>query len=170
MSGERPIKLLMLGAMAVGKSSLARRLSFDTFDHDYKSTIGVQLHKIDVDLGDRSIPVVLWDTDGDLESDALTSVYARGASGALIIGDVQRPKTIETVATIADAMDDHLPGRPSVCVFNKIDIVPPNPADEAHLLQNGHTVCHSSALTGAGVTEALHALVRNVVNMRGAAS
>ncbi len=91
MAYPRAFKFLLLGSLAVGKSSIARRLAFDTFDSDYKSTIGVQLHKLTVDVAGVHVSVEMWDTDGDLAADTLSSVYARGASGALIVCDTQRP-------------------------------------------------------------------------------
>ncbi|MEL6751595.1 MAG: Rab family GTPase, partial [Pseudomonadota bacterium] len=158
MSQLKSIKLLLLGTLAVGKTSLARRLSFNTFDADYKSTIGVQLHKLDVDVDGQTVSVVVWDTDGDLAADALTSVYARGAAGALIVGDAVRPDTLTAVADLANAMDETMPGRPCICVVNKIDAGAPDAERMNTIEATGRTVTRTSALNGEGVSEALDAL------------
>ena len=39
----RSAKILLLGDIAVGKTSIAKRLVFDRFDSDYKTTIGVNV-------------------------------------------------------------------------------------------------------------------------------
>ncbi|MCB1484942.1 MAG: hypothetical protein KDJ17_08635, partial [Hyphomicrobiaceae bacterium] len=38
-------KVMLLGEIGVGKSSLARRLVFDKFEFDYKPTIGVDIYR-----------------------------------------------------------------------------------------------------------------------------
>ena len=59
-------KVMLLGEIGVGKSSLARRFVFDRFEGEYKSTIGVDIlsHEIMLDDG-RVLKLMLWDTDGD---------------------------------------------------------------------------------------------------------
>jgi GTPase SAR1 family protein len=44
-------KIMLLGEIGVGKSSIARRLVFDRFEGDYKPTIGVDVYSYDVDDG-----------------------------------------------------------------------------------------------------------------------
>ncbi len=167
MNQPRAFKLLLLGSLAVGKSSIARRLAFDTFQSDYKSTIGVQLHKLSVTVDGRDIAVVVWDTDGDLSANTLSSIYARGASGALIIADTRRQGTIDKMHDLCASMEDALPGRPRLCVFNKVDIVAPTQQqlDAMHTRADG--VAQTSALTGRGVREALQKLVEKVVAQAG---
>ena len=64
----RSAKILLLGDIAVGKTSIAKRLVFDRFDSDYKTTIGVNVlsHEVTVyDGGANKMRLVIWDTDGD---------------------------------------------------------------------------------------------------------
>ncbi len=49
-------KVMLLGEIGVGKSSLARRLVFDKFEFDYKPTIGVDIYRYDVPAGRRAPP------------------------------------------------------------------------------------------------------------------
>ena len=78
-------KIMLLGEIGVGKSSLARRFVFDKFEADYKSTIGVDILTHDVSLADGQVlRLVLWDTDGDFGARIFETVYVKGASGALI--------------------------------------------------------------------------------------
>lgn len=43
-------KIMLLGPIGVGKTSLLRRLAFDRFESDYKTTIGVDIISHDVTL------------------------------------------------------------------------------------------------------------------------
>ena len=60
-------KVMLLGEIGVGKSSLARRLVFDKFSRDYKPTIGVEVYRYDVpaDPASPATSLILWDTDGN---------------------------------------------------------------------------------------------------------
>ena len=70
-------KVMLLGDIGVGKSSLARRLVFDRFESDYKSTIGVDVLSCDVLTALGPLRLILWDTDGDFGMSIFETVYSR---------------------------------------------------------------------------------------------
>ena len=122
-------KIMLLGDIGVGKTSLARRRVFDKFDADYKTTIGVDVLTHDIELGPECgreiLRLVLWDTDGDFGSRIFETVYLAGASGAIIVADASRPGTLVKMTTLADRFAEHFPGRPVVMIVNKIDLAGP---------------------------------------------
>jgi Ras-related protein Rab-5C len=142
-------KIMLLGDIGVGKTSLARRFVFDKFDADYKTTIGVDVLMHDVALGpdcDNAVArLVLWDTDGDFGDRIFETVYVLGASGAIVVADASRPSTLAKMANLATRFSEVFPGRPTVSIVNKIDLAPHMRQEEARDL------FYSSALTGEGV-------------------
>ncbi len=152
-------KIMLLGDIGVGKTSLARRCVFDKFDADYKTTIGVDVLTHDLELGQdcggETLRLVLWDTDGDFGSRIFETVYLAGASGAVIVADASRPGTLAKMTTLADHFEEHFPGRPVATIVNKIDLAPP-PFDFGARPQRD--VLYSSAKTGEGVTELFRTL------------
>lgn len=158
---DRAAKIMLLGPIGVGKTSLVRRLMFDTFSHDYKTTIGVDLMSYDVELQEgRSLRLVIWDTDGDFGDSILTSSYVAGASGALVVGDVSRPQTLSRMAVLLDGFERIMPLRPTCAVLNKVDLVA---VGAAELLPFAHRkVVHASAQTGQGVREAFMFLAQSI--------
>jgi small GTP-binding protein len=152
-------KIMLLGDIGVGKTSLARRRVFNKFDADYKTTIGVDVLTHDLELGpeceNEIMRLVLWDTDGDFGSRIFETVYLAGASGAIIVADASRPGTLVKMTTLADRFDDHFPGRPVVMIINKIDLAPPSSVSGARVQ---HDVLHTSAKTGEGVFELFQTL------------
>ena len=145
-------KVMLLGEIGVGKSSLARRFVFDRFEGDYKSTIGVDIlsHEIALDDG-RPLKLMLWDTDGDFGARIFETVYIKGASGALIVSDATRPATLAKAARLAAGFAEAFPGRPTRVIVNKIDL-----ADMEHGAFAGAglapgDVVRTSARTGEGV-------------------
>ncbi len=152
-------KVLLLGEIGVGKTSLAQRLLFDHFDTNYKSTIGVDLYKYDIDVpGEAGGPVslVLWDTDGNWGESLFRHVYVKGASAAVIVGDAARRATQDTMLALAAGFGDALPGRPITLVLNKIDLLPETGEADvpAELQEAPFPFFKTSAKSGAHVHDA----------------
>ncbi|MGD9829789.1 MAG: Rab family GTPase [Hyphomicrobiaceae bacterium] len=122
-----PKKIMLLGELAVGKSSLVRRLVFDRFESAYKSTIGVDLYTCQIIVptgqGESAVDVVIWDTDGNFSQSIFRHIYVKGATAALIVGDVTRQQTLESMVSLADAFGEALPGRPLHFALNKVDLL-----------------------------------------------
>ncbi len=156
-------KIMLLGEIGVGKSSLARRFVFDRFDADYKSTIGVDILTHDTRLEDgASMRLVLWDTDGEFGTRIFDTVYVKGASGALIVSDATRPATLEKAARLATRFQESFPGRPVRVVVNKTDLAEPDARalDAAGLAPQA--VLRTSARTGEGVADMFRALASDI--------
>ncbi|MGB7432672.1 MAG: Rab family GTPase [Ahrensia sp.] len=163
---EKPLKILFLGAMAVGKSSIIKRLTVGEFDGDYKSTLGVQLHELSWPVDGKPRQIVLWDTDGDAEAGIVSSPYARGADAAMLVCDVERPRTAETLIELAEAMQDYLPGRPYIGVINKTDLKQPSHDMVERVEDECDYISLTSALDGRGLQDALTSLIR-LIDARG---
>ena len=120
-------KVMLLGEMGVGKTSLVRRLVRDEFKANYAATIGVDLYPWKVtDTGAgaaRTLDMVIWDTDGQRGADIVDDWYCRGAAGALAIADATRPKTLELMVAFARAFTLRMPSAPCLLVVNKRDLV-----------------------------------------------
>lgn len=90
-------KIVIIGDSAVGKSNILSRYTKDYFDLDSKSTVGVELSTKLYKKKDTIISVNLWDTAGQERFASITSAYYKGANGALIVYDITRRYTFESV-------------------------------------------------------------------------
>ncbi len=151
-------KILLLGAPAVGKTAMARRLNYDTFSADYRPTIGVQLHTLEMQITEPSGAVVLWDTDGNFGEKVFDSAYAKGASGALIVADCSRPDTIDHLLRLMRCFELKHPGLPCVALFNKTDRIHPDALTLEVIKKQCKQPVLCSALTGQQVQSALQFL------------
>lgn len=116
-------KVMLLGDIGVGKSSLARRLTFDAFFTTYKPTIGVEIYRHlipGLDGGDATL--ILWDTDGNFGDAVLRHVYVKQASAAMIVGDRTRPETLSTMVRLGEGFAQLMPGRAIHFIVNKCDL------------------------------------------------
>ena len=64
-------KICMLGAFAVGKTSLVRRYVDSIFSDTYLTTVGVKIDKRVVPVGNDSVNLILWDIAGEDEVSAV---------------------------------------------------------------------------------------------------
>lgn len=153
-------KVMLLGEIGVGKSSLARRLVLDKFAADYKPTLGVDVYRYDVlpPPPEGPITLIVWDTDGNFGDSIFRHVYMREATAAFIIGDVTRHATLETMLKLRHGFRAAFPGRYDALVVNKLDIAAGGGAALPPELAAGvKHVFHTSAKTGENVREAFHA-------------
>ena len=152
-------KILLLGEIGVGKTSLIRRLVHGRFETEYKSTFGVELYRVPITRagpnGDAAIELIVWDTDGNFGQSIFRHVYIKGASAALIIGDLKRRSTLETMVGLADGFQDALPGRHFSFIANKSDLLDDGEAPEfpAKLVDGRQPILLTSAKTGDNVED-----------------
>lgn len=160
---KQAIKLLLLGEVGVGKTSLARRLVFNTFDSSYKATIGVDIFDFTLRADVSGLPVdvnlLIWDIDGDYCEDVYRHIYSEGASAALILSDVSRPCTQKTAVTLWSGFEREFPGRPATIVMNKADLLV-NPEAKLTPAAIGADFIWTSAKTGYLVLEAFADIAR----------
>lgn len=163
-------KLMLLGEIGVGKSSLARRLVFDRFEFDYKPTIGVDVYRYEAPASATrpAATLIIWDTDGNFGDSIFKHIYMKEAAGAMIIGDLSRHSTLETMVKLVEGFTASFPGRFMGYIVNKTDLVAD--ADAAALpmalTRMGAEVYRTSAKTNANVHSAfIHAA--DIIHRRG---
>ena len=159
-------KIMLLGDMGVGKTSLVNRLCHDTFSSAYKASIGVDFRAYPVEPSPAGEPFTfhIWDTDGSYAEAIFRTVYIKGAHAAVIVGDATLSASLESMARLAQTFEQELPGRYFCCVVNKVDLLqgaaPQLPADVARL---GLPVVETSAKTGHNVTALFHDAAATIV-------
>jgi GTPase SAR1 family protein len=163
-------KIMLLGEIGVGKTSIVRRLAFDRFDGIYKATLGTDVYRYEVTPPPGSEPfhLIVWDTDGNFGASIFEHVYVKQAHAALIIGDISRRSTLEHMVKLGEGFMEALPGRPFSYVINKIDLLAPG--DKLDLPPGLETdefpTIRTSAKTGEHVRRAFHDLAA-IIHRRG---
>merc|ERR1712193_177772 len=93
-------KVVLIGDSGVGKSNLLTRFTRDEFKQGSKSTIGVEFATQTIQVDKKNIKAQIWDTAGSERYRAITSAYYRGAVGALLVYDITKEQTFESVKTM----------------------------------------------------------------------
>ena len=79
-------KCVLVGNVAVGKSSLVNRYTRGDFLDHYQATIGAAFVPKDVEMDNgKSIKLQIWDTAGEEKYRAMTQFYYRKAAAGLVI-------------------------------------------------------------------------------------
>lgn len=159
-------KVMLLGDMGVGKTSILYRLVHDRFDGQYKTTLGVEILSYDVPAASSGVGepmrLVLWDTDGDFGTRIFDTVYVAGASAAIIVADVTRPQSVTRMVELAQGFESRFPGRPYKSVINKIDLAE-SAASAGRIGELARSsVKYVSAKTGDGIAESFAELAETI--------
>lgn len=87
-------KICMLGASAVGKTSLVKRYVEGIFSDRYLTSIGVKIDKKVVEVDAASVQLMLWDIEGVDRYCGFNAKYLRGTAAAIIVVDQTRPQSL----------------------------------------------------------------------------
>jgi Ras-related protein Rab-2A len=91
------IKLIIVGNVSVGKSSIASRFQNDIFNQNYEITIGVEFYTKIIKVDNKKVKIQIWDTAGQETFRALIKSYYRGAAACLLVFDICDKKSFEDI-------------------------------------------------------------------------
>ncbi|XP_051917760.1 ras-related protein Rab-38 [Hippocampus zosterae] len=124
---ERLLKVLVIGDLGVGKTSIIKRYVNQVFSQHYRATIGVDF-ALKVLQWDHAtvVRLQLWDIAGQERYGNMTRVYYKEAVGALVVFDMTRISTFQAVLKWKGDLDSKVAlsnGRPvpAVLLANKCD-------------------------------------------------
>lgn len=90
--GSKPIyilKIVILGQERVGKTCIAKRLCFNTFEVETKETLGIEFYTYDLPItvsGDETfVRISIWDFGGREQFKKLFPYYINGANGIFMV-------------------------------------------------------------------------------------
>jgi hypothetical protein len=158
-------KVCMLGAFAVGKTSLVTRFVRRMFSEDYLTTVGVRIDKREVELAHGPLTLVLWDLHGDDDFQVVRDSYMRGSAGFFLVADGTRAHTLETALALGARARETAGDVPQLLLLNKADLADGWELGESELgrlAASGVQARRASAKTGAGVEEAFLELAERI--------
>mmetsp|Transcript_25317 Transcript_25317/g.68784 ORF Transcript_25317/g.68784 Transcript_25317/m.68784 type:complete len:197 (+) Transcript_25317:108-698(+) len=158
-------KLVLLGDMGAGKSSLVLRYVKGTYFDDLAATVGAAfLTKVIHELG---IKFEIWDTAGQERYHSLAPMYYRGAKAAIIVYDITSPESFARAkGWVRELQRQGNPDMIMALAGNKADLeehraVSPDEA-QAYAAENGIYFVETSAKTAANVSELFLDLARKI--------
>ena len=122
-------KICLIGDFGVGKTSLIRRFVDRQFSDQYLSTVGVKISRKSIENINSEVPkkltlqILIWDIEGSTKFKAISTSYFQGATGAIIVGDVTRPESLDNIAEHFQAFLKANPKGKAVMALNKSDLI-----------------------------------------------
>jgi small GTP-binding protein len=157
----------LLGAFAVGKTSLVARFVKSIYSDRYHTTVGVKVDKKNVMVEGREISLIIGDMAGEDKFQMLELAYLRGLSGYLLVADGTRQSTLEIARGIQQRISELITPSPFLLILNKSDMATNWEIKEetiAGLEKTGWRVIKTSAKTGEGVEDAFTTLARKIID------
>lgn len=153
------MKIVVIGNVATGKTSLCVRWAHGTFTDNYKATVGVDF----VVKGNLQ----LWDVAGQERFGAVTASFYRASHGALVVVDWTQEDAIEQAQKwIDDYQRKYTADVPILILANKADLPGRICMEDLDALCKRNAAIigwiPTSAKTGMGVADAVDQLITRV--------
>uniref|UniRef100_A0A670I8R7 Ras-related protein Rab-7b n=1 Tax=Podarcis muralis TaxID=64176 RepID=A0A670I8R7_PODMU len=131
------LKLIIIGTLGVGKTSLLHRYVHKKFYEDYRTTLGASILTKMVVVDSSPLKLQIWDTGGQERFRSMVSTFYKGSDGCMLAFDVT---DMDSFQSLDDWREDFLQrvipmeqGFPMVVLGNKIDLKDRQVSKEAAL-------------------------------------
>ncbi|MFX1311935.1 MAG: Rab family GTPase [Promethearchaeota archaeon] len=132
-------KICLIGSGGVGKTCMAKRLCFDTFDARTQMTIGIDFYTYDIPIivnnDDSFVRLTIWDFGGQEQFKNLFSYYINGANGIFLVFDLVEIESLTRLDWWYKQLVSHnLQNQPKILIGTKLDLV--ETANKQHKIDN----------------------------------
>ncbi|TKY48152.1 Ras-related protein RHN1 [Spatholobus suberectus] len=151
-------KLVLLGDMGTGKTSLALRFVKGQFYPNQEPTIGAAFFTQILSLSEATVKFDIWDTAGQERYHSLAPMYYRGAAAAIVVYDMSSVDTFVRAKKWVQELQRHGNQKSVMAlVANKCDLEPKREveteAGEQFAQENGMFYMETSAKTAENINE-----------------
>ena len=173
---EYVFKITILGQSAVGKTSLINQFVEGSFQEDYKPTLGANIIRKDVNIEkiNGKVRLIMWDLAGQEKYNVIRSMYFQGCVGALLVYDVTRHNTFETINSkwLKDFKNYVKKEGTYILIGNKIDLTDQRMVSTDDGINfakkiNASDYIETSAKSGENAEKAFENLVHQILKLQG---
>ncbi len=154
-------KIILVGQIGVGKTSLVQRYVKSIFNEDYLSTIGVKVDKKTVHVENDQVNLLIWDIAGEASFSKISKSYYLGAKGCIYVADCSRISTFTDYVNQVKMLKELIKDIKIITVANKIDLLDKQELEE--LKNNVSFDFYTSAKQGEKIEEVFHEIAKKVL-------
>ncbi|KAG2483284.1 hypothetical protein HYH03_017831 [Edaphochlamys debaryana] len=172
LAQQQTAKLVLLGEMGSGKSSLVLRYVKGQFFDYQASTVGAAF--LTKTLPELNVKFEIWDTAGQERYHSLAPMYYRGAAAAIIVYDITSPDSFTRAKSwVRELQRQGNPNMIMALAGNKADLESQRAVTaeeaQAYAAENGLYYLETSAKTAANVNELFEEIARKLPKPEAAA-
>lgn len=116
------LKSIFVGMGAVGKTSLCKRIDGLDWSPQYTTTIGMNLFNYSMEIQNKKVETIIYDTGGQQLFQTLNKFFYRGAIGAVIVYDITNRKSWDAIPDWVDTIRRESGVIPLLIIGNKSDL------------------------------------------------
>jgi len=105
-------KVVLLGDIAVGKTSIIQRFCYGNSVHEqHQPTVGAIEHTktFTLNQSNKQLTLKIWDVSGQEKFKQLTSMYFRDADGIILVYDITNPDSFSSMKEWAKEVEGKAP-------------------------------------------------------------
>ena len=114
-------KLILIGDVAVGKTSIINSILGQKFNDEYEPSIGVDFFSKTIKYKGKSIKLQIWDSAGQEKFRSLIPNYIRGASLIILVYDITNKSSFNNLNSWIEFINNYESTNIIIC-GNKIDL------------------------------------------------
>lgn len=160
-------KIVVLGDISVGKTSILSRFRYGVFEPEYMPTLGIDFFSQNLFYEDKTIRLILWDTAGEERFRSLIPSYLKNADCIIIVFDITNKDSFNSLNKwLTDSKNNASEGTIYIICGNKSDLkekrtVNENEIDE-YIKKNELIYVECSAKNGEGIKDLFNTVAKNL--------
>ena len=118
------LKVIIVGDMATGKTSVIKRYLYDKFDNNNNSTIAPELKTKIIKINGINYNINFWDLPGQDRNAFISGNFARDTDGIIYCCDVENKKSMENLKKWEEALKskENIDDITKIVIENKCDL------------------------------------------------
>lgn len=117
-------KVILIGDVYVGKTSILSRFTENKYVKDYKCSVGTEFKVKSINVDENTIAnLKVWDTCGDEKFRSVTRQYYRDIDGVILVYDLTKRETFDSLTDWINDISDNSPKNATIFIIgNKSDL------------------------------------------------